>query len=180
MGRQGGLLRGTPGGGVLRWSSCRAGMAMGMAGPDMAWRRRVALKRIGEDVHEPRTRGVPVGSGDHVKCNANRSSRSALPVAAMGRGLQLPGRASTNSALAYAFEIELDTCWKCLAMPSNVQNQILTCDANRRRSAEALRARGRRACRAPRPSAGTRVGKGAATGAAECIGASARRSDGLA
>ena len=72
MGRQGGLLRGTPGGGVLRWSSCRAGMAMGMAGPDMAWRRRVALKRIGEDVHEPRTRGVPVGSGDHVKCNANR------------------------------------------------------------------------------------------------------------
>ena len=70
MGRQGGLLRGTPGGGVLRWSSCRAGMAMGMAGPDMAWRRRVALKRIGEDVHEPRTRGVPVGSGDHVKCNA--------------------------------------------------------------------------------------------------------------
>ena len=153
MGRQGGLLRGTPGGGVLRWSSCRAGMAMGMAGPDIAWRRRVALKRIGEDVHEPRTRGVPVGSGDHVKCNANRSSRSALPVAAMGRGLQLPGRASTNSALAYAFEIELDTCWKCLAMPSNVQNQILSCDANHgarpRRSEHAGDGRAERLGRAP-------------------------------
>ena len=50
---------------AVRWSSCRAGMAMGMAGPDMAWRRRVALKRIGGDVHEPRTR-VPVGSVDQV------------------------------------------------------------------------------------------------------------------
>ena len=53
------------GGGVLRWASCRAGMAW----PDMAWRRHDALKRIGGlpsvDVHEPRTH-VPVGSGDQA------------------------------------------------------------------------------------------------------------------
>ena len=103
---------------------------------------------------------VPAATLSEVVTTANKQREPfvSFGVAAMGRGLQLPGRASTNSALAYAFEIELDTCWKCLAMPSNVQNQILSCDANH----------------------GARVGKGAATGAAECIGASARRSDGLA
>ena len=75
---------------------------------------------------------VPAASLSEVvtMSNATRTVRLVRGVAAMGRGLQLPGRASTNSALAYAFEIELDTCWKCLAMPSNVQNQILSCDAN--------------------------------------------------
>ena len=174
-------------------------MAMGMAGPDMAWRRRVALKRIGGDVHEPRTR-VPVGSVDQVtafdsptrnaQIAATRTGRSGsgalvVPRSALrriGPGSAAPGPrwASTDSALAYAFEIELDTCWKCLAMPSNHKIRFVM-RRKPRRSAEALlRARGRRACRAPRPSAGTRVGQGAATGAAECIGASARRSDGLA
>ena len=98
---------------------------------------------------------VPAASLSEVvtMSNATRTVRLVRGVAAMGRGLQLPGRASTNSALAYAFEIELDTCWKCLAMPSNVQNQILSCDANHgarpRRSEHAGDGRAKHLGRAP-------------------------------